>query len=532
MAIVQVASASPVAARSNQLDASEDARLKARISVTAYRTSVGRILTELARTSGVTARAGSVAVRNEPLHLFVKSRPLDAVLSAIAEVFEWGDAPTRGWFWARRPKEGVSEYELYQDLPTQKLPEEMRTRDRRLFAADLADEIRNYRKPARPDLNLSAIDVVRALPPAAIQSALTGKRVALPWAQLSDAQRDVARVVLGGAGGAGEDTRIEVSLQGDGNLLNLYVFFAKQGRGGAGIRFQPYQFHARTPETREVYLLGPTASSTRYTGLAARSITLDKKELEEWGKLRTLPMLLALLAKKSGADLVCDDYDYGVYWARGSRAPAGEPLGFWLDALTSGVRTSHRKNGCRLEWRESNGFILLRNADWMTDDALRPPPDVVAFLRGVRAREGRKLLTLDEAARLRMRLGPHELGALARAGLLPQAQLGGLDRIARLLEIVTPAQRTRLFSPRGLSMVELSPGQRAAASAERPGTDAIFSEWVLRNQQGGDMIVALKALADGYEWRERCPQREEAVLRMDLRLPDLDPEVLRVTRDE
>lgn len=324
---------------------------------------------------------------------------------------------------------------------------------------------------------------------------------------------------------------MEVSLQGDGNLLNLYVFFGNKGRGGAGLHIQPAQFQARTPERWEVNLLDAATPAGKYSGLAARGITLDKNEREEWSKQRSLPALLAVLSRKSGADLVCDDYDYGVYWARGSRVPSGEPLGFWLDVLASGLRTNTRLDGCRLEWRESNGLVLIRNADWITDDALRPPTDVVAYLRNVREKDARRVLTLSQGAKLRTRLNAPHRASLAHAGLLPKDELRGLDRVARLLEIVTPAQRARLFSARGLSMLELNANQVERATTEYPGSDPIFSEWVLRHQQGGDMIIALKALEDGYEWRERCPKRPEAVLRMDLRLPDGDPKVLRVTLD-
>jgi hypothetical protein len=104
-------------------------------------------------------------------------------------------------------------------------------------------------------------------------------------------------------------------------------------------------------------------------------------------------------------------------------------------------------------------------------------------------------------------------------------------RFARLLEIVNGAQRAQLFSSRGLSMSELTPRQRELAATRGRGLAdaAVFDEWVLQNQQGGDKRLFLKWIDGGLQVRTECLARAPFVANYDLRLPEASPEVCRVS---
>lgn len=515
-----------------ELDASTDPRLSLPVSVVAYRTSIRSVLSALTRVTGVHLAPGSPAVGDEPVIVFIRNRPLRSALRLLAEEFRWGEGGKFGWFWKRQTSTGATEYALYQDRSTQMQPEEMRQLGRRQFAEDLDTCLKRYRHTDRT--RADSMDVAAALPDGAWQQALAGRPGVLKWNQMTERLRDLARMHLAGFTEAGPDTRAEVEAFGEGESLTIRILFATTGRGGAGPRIQPQAYQQRFARPHLWLKPGRKLPNKTYTGLAAGPMALDKEELAKWASAQTAPDILDLISQKMGIDIVCDDYDYGVHWSSGSRSPAGEPLGLWLDALEQALRSSHNIDGCNMRWREVEGSVLVRNAGWYYDDALRPPAEIRRWLRELRRKSPEYVLSLADVARILAANDDYQLGALTRTGLLPQArELRTFRGYLPVIATLTSAQRARWFSPAGLSVAELSPAQREAASAEGPGRHPNFSEETFRTQPGGQLSFSMVMQPDGtLAFTIRSPTRSGKPILVDLRLPAKDPEVCRVTRGQ
>src|SRR5439155_10456554 len=92
--------------------------------------------------SGVSLTAGA-SVADEKVTVFCKQMPLRDVMRQLSRPF--------GYTWLRSGKEKEYRYELVQDLRSQLLEEELRSRDRNAALLALDQEIQQY----RPYLDLS-----------------------------------------------------------------------------------------------------------------------------------------------------------------------------------------------------------------------------------------------------------------------------------------------------------------------------------------------------------------------------------------
>jgi hypothetical protein len=105
-------------------------------------TALSDLCEQLRTTTGIHLAAGR-SVADEKVTLFCKNTPLRDVMRQLSRPF--------GYTWVRSGKLGEYRYELLQELRTQLLEEELRTRDRHAALLALEREIERY----RPYLHLS-----------------------------------------------------------------------------------------------------------------------------------------------------------------------------------------------------------------------------------------------------------------------------------------------------------------------------------------------------------------------------------------
>jgi hypothetical protein len=126
-----------------------DPRLVHRMTVAAKGQSFADLCRQWKEETGIDFSAART-VADDKVTIFCKEKPLRDVMRQITQVF--------GYLWRRSGEEGQYQYELYQDLKSQLVEEELRNRDRNEALMALDKEMEKYRKY----LNLSP-DEARAM---------------------------------------------------------------------------------------------------------------------------------------------------------------------------------------------------------------------------------------------------------------------------------------------------------------------------------------------------------------------------------
>jgi hypothetical protein len=508
--------------RPNALDAAGDPRLRQRVTITAYRTTVRRVLARLEAATGVRLSPASERVGEEPLFLAASQSegvPLRAVLEMVAETFRCESDTRYGWFWMRRGNAAGATYSLGEDLAAAGATTRALARQREAFMDELAARAKTeVQKGGRPP-------VLAAVPRSLIAAALQGRPQVIPWTACSPALKEAARWALSGAGGAGPDCRVEVKGQGSGPSLSLTVTFLRQGQGGVGTTYR----------TREGGRREPGVDPSLGRGALARPLVIRADRARAWRE-GDWNEVLAEAAAASGVAICSDDYGYLFGWPGSAPGvggtpsdgplPRGEPLGLWLSRILERTRSVVSQHGS-LGMREFRGSVLLRNHGAAGDDLARPSAATRAWINALRRSPRGHLLTLGEVARLLREvddLGLHYLRLTA--GLADAPRLNVLRGILRLRDHLTPAQHALLAGP-GLRWTDLTPQQRTEAVREDLGVAPAVSSWALRNtlpsptftlRYEGDKLLLIEQGAG------KPPLRRE----LDVRLRP-ETEVLRVT---
>lgn len=529
---------------SGVLDPERDSRLRQKVTITADQTTVGAVLRELARVTGVPLRAGSPEVEDEPIILIVRERPLHSALRLIADLFHWGPERKYGWAWMARERGKRREYTLQVDLPTRRLPAEMRLRDRQWFG----EELERVRVAAEGDpitrgVSVPALRILRTLPPEAIRQVLQGRQAILPWDALPTATQAGMARALGEPVEEGEQKPwVEVRVTGEGPTLGISVMYRSPDGGGSGFGTALPSYYRRWQAATGIKL-GSISLNGNYEGAAAIPIHLDAAGKKAWREPGRLTTLLELLSRAAQRDLLCDDYGYGYNWrmffGRDGRVPEGEPLGFWLNALSGGAHVVRNRGEAPLEWRESEGAFQLRNRKWYSEDAMRPPLQTRFWLRELirQGRPGRpKVLTLPEAFRLfrAVPAGSTQWSALLGYGYLRRGndvlEDPGQRGLFLFLSLLDPAQMRRVFSAEGLRISDLRPEQRERLTRVGPDqTDVFVSARSLQSSWGGDLGTSLRWDGHSLHRTYRPLRGKVSESRIDMRLPDPTYEVCTVT---
>lgn len=519
--------------RDKQLSPEVDARLRDEISVTARNTTVGRLLAKLTRVTGTQVQSGTADVRDEPIIAYLERRSLGEVLDLLAEEFRWDDRQSYGWFWTRSTDD-PPKYALYRDLATRRITTQLRQAERDRFARDLEERVSKFK--GRDPRGFDPFEPVVFLPKDVWTRALAGQTLVLSLPQFSDALRATAQRMLG-TSALPPQTTISVNTVGEGASLALEVRVS-DGQGAVGVSVPPswtrdvipYQFAQRiAPDKR------------KYTGVATLPVKLTAEQARRWRVTRDFPTFLELLARSTDVDVVADDYDYVSLnktsrrdeAIRGpNRVPDGEPLGFWLDLLCQNASiASTRGRTSSIGWREYKRCIILRNENWWGDDVTRVPAATRSWLRHLQQSDPGHVLEVSEVRRLLSETNDQHLHSLARQGLLPaEDRLHILRPYLSLAAVLDVGRFRQLFSSTGLSISALTPSQRAVACTRGPGLFPVATEWVLKNQLGGDLWMSLVSEDGKLIVRQRSPARKDAPVAVDLRLGEADSEVCLVTR--
>jgi hypothetical protein len=114
-----------------------DPRLVRKVTVSAKGMAFSDLCKELTEKTGIEVRAAK-SVADDKVTLFCKDQPLRELMRQVTRVF--------GFTWRRSGEEGKYEYELFQDLRSQLLEEELRNRDRNEALLALDGEMQRYQK--------------------------------------------------------------------------------------------------------------------------------------------------------------------------------------------------------------------------------------------------------------------------------------------------------------------------------------------------------------------------------------------------
>jgi hypothetical protein len=116
-----------------------DPRLTRKVSLAAKGISFADLCTQWTAQTGIEFSAGKT-VMDDKATLFCKDRPLRDIMRQITQVF--------GFLWRRSGEPGRYQYELYQDMRSQLLEEELRNKDRNEALVALDKEMQRYAKYA------------------------------------------------------------------------------------------------------------------------------------------------------------------------------------------------------------------------------------------------------------------------------------------------------------------------------------------------------------------------------------------------
>jgi hypothetical protein len=114
-----------------------DTRLVRKVNVAVKGMAFSDLCKELAEKTGIELRAGK-SVADDKATLFCRDQPLRDLMRQVTLVF--------GFSWRRSGEEGKYEYELFQDLRSQLLEEELRNKDRNEALLALDGEMQRYQK--------------------------------------------------------------------------------------------------------------------------------------------------------------------------------------------------------------------------------------------------------------------------------------------------------------------------------------------------------------------------------------------------
>jgi hypothetical protein len=475
------------------VDPVADPRLRLVTSLSTHHATVGAVLKELSKQTGISLSTGSPQIEEEPITAFVRDRPLHSLLSLLAQVFRTGKQHQSGWFWTARSVNGVRRYQLNVDTAYRALAEDTRARDRRWFAEELLqrDEIPKRRRPEWELLDL--------IPASVLGAALRGGQPVLAWREWPDTLRAFASKHLKDhleAPAGGPWARVRLS--GEGRSLRL----ALEITGGDGMHVpwsvRPEGYLERWTRAQAARLAGHSTARV-HSGASAAPTRLSPAEAPIWNATRELCLTLRWLSERSGTDILCDEYGYSTRWSpdftQEHPFPRGEPLGFWLDALPFASYQPRSMEHPDLEWREHEGAIVIRNRDWYAEDLLRPRAEVRRWLRGIIQTRKPPVLTLDEAARLweAVPVRDGNIAALQVHGLIRSGgDLQSKRGFLRWWRSLDANLRRKAYSREGLRIGELPPAQRAAATEVGPDIESFVSESVLARNFGGDLTMFLE----------------------------------------
>jgi hypothetical protein len=114
-----------------------DVRLFRKVTLALKATALADLCERLRAETGIAMTAGR-SVADEKVTVFCKEMPLREVMRQLSRPF--------GYTWLRSGKEGEYRYELTQDLRSQLLEEELRSRDRNAALLDVDREMTRYRR--------------------------------------------------------------------------------------------------------------------------------------------------------------------------------------------------------------------------------------------------------------------------------------------------------------------------------------------------------------------------------------------------
>jgi hypothetical protein len=114
-----------------------DPRLTRKLSLSAKGISFSDLCTQWTAQTGIEFSAGKT-VADDKATIFCKDRPLRDIMRQITQVF--------GFLWRRSGEPGRYHYELYQDMRSQLLEEELRNKDRNEALVALDKEMQRYAK--------------------------------------------------------------------------------------------------------------------------------------------------------------------------------------------------------------------------------------------------------------------------------------------------------------------------------------------------------------------------------------------------
>ena len=532
------------------LDPQRDPRLAQRISLTAERTTVGEVLRQLTRATGVAMRAGSPAVDAEPLLAHVQDRPLHSVLGLISGLFAWEQGGRKfGWIWTVQEKRGVREYVLEMDLPTRRLPAEIHARDQRWFAEEVRRLLQtgvgpDGRRPSPASHTYQAMSLLRQLPNPRLEALLQGRRVAIRWSEMPEGLRRLApeRVRERDVDGESE-AWVDLLIMGPGSGLHLKCTFYECSGSGQGWSWNPEGFLLRWNEAmgvKDARLALPRVPSREFTGAAALPVRLAEADGEAWKTCRRLSDCLRMLHESTRVDLICDDYGYLFNWdsllKRRYPAPKGEPLGFWLNALPWGAQNPHLQYNAPLAWSERDGACLIRNRSWYTEGAHLPPVALREWLRKRRRQSTSRVWSMDDVVQL-FAAAPEvtDFLPLSAMGLLRSGEPGiealtwDHRNLFHFWKVLDPVQRKRAFTPAGIRISDLRPEQQTQVTTVGPDRQPFCSRYFLDRSFGGDICVTLRWQGTSLVRTYRFSTGPESKLTIDMRVPDPSYEICRVS---
>jgi hypothetical protein len=498
-----------------------------RVRVRALHTTIGRLLAELSKQTGVRLQPLDTDVAEEGVAAFFGDRSLASVMELVAANYRWGERLEHGLVWRRTTRGGEVTYELGKDLATRRLPTEMRRQDRLDFVKRAEEDLKVH-TGASP-LGLRDTDILAAIPGDVLRRALMGERVSISLRACSEALRGLARRVLAGSG---LDDRgwIEIGTVGEGESLSLDFRVQPYGHGGAGILYQPKAYIRRFRPSSEAAHLQDLPARAPDSGALAQRLEISVSRAPR-GRAVPLTEALAFIVDSSGVDLVADDYGYSVDCDR-ALTPGAAPIGDYLRALGASVNVAGSIKPGRLRITEADNCILVRNANWYGDDALRPGAELRARIRALQRRGTPYVLSLAEVAGILADADDGKLQQLQATNLVPGgAAIASRRSIFTFWRLLDAGRREKLWSPAGLRLSDLTPTQRTMATRHAPGIRPLISETNLE-RLGGDLTLRLH-INDGRLYiRRSTPVHETPEAAVDLRLPHpgQTPEVCQVAK--